>query len=80
LHRFHAEFFSACLSLIDGSSIRICLKNSMSEISLTPFPGGLVTVRIFFLEFELKGRLESNRDFPLLIINLPERFGERMEP
>lgn len=52
----------------------------MSEISLTPFPGGLVTVRIFFLGFELKGRLESNRDFPLLIINLPERFGERMEP
>ena len=47
---------------------------------MTLFPGGLVTVRISFLGFELKGRLESNRDFPLLIINLPKRFGERMEP
>ena len=52
----------------------------MSESSLTLFPGGLVTVRISFLGIELKGRLESNMDFPLLIINLPKRFGERMEP
>lgn len=49
LHRFHAEFFSAYLPLIEGNSIRVyhLPKNSMNEVSLTPFPVGLVTIWIF---------------------------------
>lgn len=51
----------------------------MSEISLTPFPVGLVTVRISYLGFELKG-YSLIGIFLSQFINLPERFGERLEP
>lgn len=67
MHRFHAEFFSAYLSLIDSSSIRVyhLLKNTMNEISLMPFPVVWVAFRS---SFRIWGkRLESNQNFSLLI-------------